>query len=81
MRKNCNVCGSNELEQVIDLGLHPLADTFWSLDRIPEDYSLVPLIVNRCLQCNHLMTNLKLVQRRDIRVNLIVIPQAIPPLQ
>ena len=56
MRKSCNICGSRELEQVIDLGLHPLADTFWSRDRMPEDYSLVPLIVNRCLDCNHLMT-------------------------
>lgn len=56
MRKSCNICGSDKLERVIDLGLHPLADTFWSPDRMPEDYSLVPLIVNRCLRCHHLMT-------------------------
>lgn len=56
MRTSCNICGSKKLEQVIDLGLHPLADTFWSTNSMPEDYSLVPLIVNRCLHCNHLMT-------------------------
>lgn len=47
----CRVCGSSELERVIDLGDHPLADRFVPPDAPPD--ALHPLTVALCHDCGY----------------------------
>lgn len=50
---SCQLCGSNNLKQIIDLGNHPLADTFLSEDQIGGEEIFYPLRVLLCLQCGY----------------------------
>ena len=54
---SCPLCASRELELVIDLGLHPLADTFVSKDQLIEPEPRYPLQVLLCKQCGHAMNS------------------------
>ena len=49
-KKQCRVCGNNDLVEVIDLGKQPLANEFKTKDKICEEY---PLGLNRCFKCSH----------------------------
>jgi SAM-dependent methyltransferase len=49
VREQCLLCGDEELEEIIDLGSHPFADTF-----VSEEYEadkVYPLIVDLCMNC------------------------------
>lgn len=54
-RTNCNCCNSNELLQVLNLGPHPLADTFVHSPNEAK-MNVYDLALLGCLQCGHIMT-------------------------
>jgi SAM-dependent methyltransferase len=50
-RKQCLCCGSDDLKEIIDLGMHPMADTFVSAQRLSEGDRVYPLICDLCPRC------------------------------
>ncbi len=56
IRTNCLVCDSNDLQEIIDLGSHPFADTFIPASRIGEADSVYPLVCDLCMVCGHVQT-------------------------
>ncbi|MEV5826904.1 class I SAM-dependent methyltransferase [Spirillospora sp. NPDC052242] len=52
----CFLCGEPGLTPVIDLGPHPLADTFLKRSQLREPETRYPLTVVACARCGHLMT-------------------------
>ena len=55
-RNTCIICGSANIETIIDLGMHPFADTFVSEARQCEPDCLYPLTCGLCLACGHIQT-------------------------
>ncbi len=53
--KKCRLCHSDNIEEVIDMGEHPLADSFVSPEIDRKD-SYFPLKVAQCKDCHHLFT-------------------------
>ncbi|MEK7628419.1 MAG: class I SAM-dependent methyltransferase [Patescibacteria group bacterium] len=53
--KQCALCASQDLALIIDLGLHPLADTFMKSKAGAGSLPRYPLTVLRCLSCGHAM--------------------------
>lgn len=51
----CFLCASKSLYPVIDLGFHPLADTFLKETQLSEPEVSYPLNVVACKACGHLM--------------------------
>lgn len=51
--KTCQLCNSHNLNLIIDLGLHPLADTFLTKDQLNEKDPLYPLQVFMCQDCGY----------------------------
>ena len=60
VRDKCNVCGGDHLELVIDLGKHPLADTFLGPSAFEVAETHFPLIVLGCADCGHAFTKVKI---------------------
>lgn len=60
VRDTCNVCGENHLELLIDLGRHPLADTFLPQSAFEAAEKHYPLIVLECSACGHAFTKVKI---------------------
>lgn len=54
---SCPLCGSHDLELVIDLGLHPLADTFLKKEYLNKPETRYPLQVLLCKGCGHAMNS------------------------
>ncbi|MBY0472763.1 class I SAM-dependent methyltransferase [Patescibacteria group bacterium] len=52
----CLLCGSADLKLILDLGLHPLADTFLKKEELSEPEEKYPLQVLLCGDCGHTMT-------------------------
>ena len=52
--KICRLCKSNDLTTVIDLGHHPLADTFLTKLQLDGKESFYPLRVAQCKNCGYL---------------------------
>ena len=50
-RERCLGCLNSSLVEVVDLGLHPFADRFISLERRYEPDQLFPLVVDYCPTC------------------------------
>ena len=50
-RKCCMCCGSVELNEIIDLGMHPMADTFVHGDKLDRADRAYPLICDLCPSC------------------------------
>jgi SAM-dependent methyltransferase len=50
-RKQCLCCKSPELREIVNLGMHPMADTFIPADRLDEGDRVYPLICDLCRQC------------------------------
>ena len=50
-RDECLLCHSRTLVEVIDLGMHPMADTFIPESRLSTADRLYPLIVDLCEAC------------------------------
>jgi ubiquinone/menaquinone biosynthesis C-methylase UbiE len=53
----CHLCGSKNLEKVLDLGFHPLADFFMKPSQLLELEKRYPLSVLLCLDCGHGMNS------------------------
>jgi hypothetical protein len=53
-RTQCLCCGSTELREVINLGMHPMADTFIPLDRLAEPDHLYLLACDFCAACGQI---------------------------
>src|SRR3989338_11420923 len=49
----CHLCGSKNLEKVLDLGFHPLADFFMKESQLKEPERRYPLSVLLCQNCGH----------------------------
>jgi hypothetical protein len=52
----CLLCASRDLTLVLDLGMHPLADTFLKKEELAEPEEKYPLQVLLCGACGHAMT-------------------------
>jgi len=55
-RNECLVCESDNLKEIINLGMHPFADTFIPLNKISEADLVYPLICDLCTDCGHVQT-------------------------
>ena len=55
-RNNCICCGNGCLFEIIDLGMHPYADTFISKDKYHCADKVYPLIVDLCERCKCIQT-------------------------
>lgn len=53
----CHLCGSKNLEKVLDLGFHPLADLFLKESQLAEPERQYPLVVLLCQDCGHGMNS------------------------
>ena len=53
-RKNCLICDSKNIVDIIDLGMHPFADTFISKSKIHLSEKVYPLIVQLCEHCGNI---------------------------
>lgn len=51
----CILCNSSKLAPIIDLGFHPLADTFLKPEQLSKAEPTYPLTVSLCLDCGHAM--------------------------
>lgn len=56
IRKNCLVCDSEQLKEIINLGSHPFADTFVPESRASEGDIVYPLACDLCMHCGHVQT-------------------------
>jgi len=56
IRYSCIVCNSNDLKEIIDLGMHPFADTFVPKSKISEGDVVYPLVCDLCGNCGHVQT-------------------------
>lgn len=53
IRDKCVVCDSKEINDIIDLGMHPFADTFVPKEREAEPDLIYPLVCSLCNNCGH----------------------------
>lgn len=56
IRTNCLVCDSKELQEIVNLGSHPFADTFIPESLVGEADSVYPLVCDLCMNCGHVQT-------------------------
>lgn len=54
---NCDLCGSAELFLALDLGFHPIADTFLKKEDLEAPQTRYPLQVLMCGTCGHAMNS------------------------
>jgi len=52
-RVACLACQSTDLAEIINLGMHPMADTFVAKERAAEADRLYPLICDLCVKCGN----------------------------
>lgn len=50
---NCIVCGNKDTKRVIEMGFHPLADTFLEREQLLRPQRLYPLNCLLCQRCGH----------------------------
>ena len=53
-RKNCRLCGSNEIEECFKLKSTPPANAFIEKEKISEEQEHFPLEIFFCKECNHI---------------------------
>lgn len=52
----CRLCCSHQIEKVVDLGHHPLADTFLYEEQLDHAETAFPLQLGQCADCGHVFT-------------------------
>ena len=57
-RSKCNVCGNNNLIEIIDLGEQPNADNFLKESDLDTKETYYPLIMDRCTKCGHMQNKI-----------------------
>src|SRR5580700_6344905 len=50
-RKKCLACQSADLREIVNLGMHPMADTFIPADRLDEGDRVYALVCDLCRHC------------------------------
>jgi 2-polyprenyl-3-methyl-5-hydroxy-6-metoxy-1,4-benzoquinol methylase len=55
--KSCHLCASTELALILDLGFHPVADTFLKKEQLDASETRYPLQVLLCKSCGHAMNS------------------------
>jgi SAM-dependent methyltransferase len=55
-RKECLSCKSTDLDEIVNLGMHPMADTFIPADRLAEADRVYPLICDLCARCGQIQS-------------------------
>jgi SAM-dependent methyltransferase len=55
-RDVCAVCGWGDLHEIVNLGMHPLADTFVPLERLYQGDRAYPLICDLCVKCGQIQS-------------------------
>lgn len=50
---SCPLCSATSLRLVVDLGYHPLGDTFLPAEALNEPETRYPLRVFQCADCGH----------------------------
>lgn len=73
--KKCRICGSQRLEEFLDLGLMPLPNGFLSQPQLSKKEPLYPLRVGFCSQCT-LVQLLDIVDPEVMFRNYVYIPSA-----
>lgn len=63
----CALCRSEELVSLVDLGLHPLADTFVRDQDTARSLPRYPLTVLRCTACGHAMNGFRVPPEKRYR--------------
>jgi SAM-dependent methyltransferase len=58
-REKCLVCGSKELNEIVNLGSHPFADSFIPHEKLSESDGVYPLICDLCAECGHVQSRCK----------------------
>ena len=53
-RKKCLICDHSNLNEIINLGMHPLADTFIEEKKLHLSDKVYPLIVQMCENCGNI---------------------------
>ncbi|QDL56078.1 class I SAM-dependent methyltransferase [Rhodoferax aquaticus] len=53
-RNQCLCCGSSELLEIVNLGMHPMADTFVPADKLDVADRVYPLICDLCPSCKQI---------------------------
>ncbi len=53
-RKYCLVCGSQNIDKIIELGMHAFADTFIPESKLSESEPVYPLACQLCLDCGQI---------------------------
>jgi 2-polyprenyl-3-methyl-5-hydroxy-6-metoxy-1,4-benzoquinol methylase len=56
-RTNCLICGSAELNKIVDLGIQPFADTFVSKEKLQEVEPVYPLECDLCTNCGQVQAS------------------------
>lgn len=56
-RTSCLICGLPNLDRIIELGMHPFADTFISEARLSESEPVYPLSCDLCADCGQIQTS------------------------
>ncbi len=56
IRTSCLVCESKNLNEIVNLGMHPFADTFIPISKISQPDNIYPLVCELCLDCGHVQT-------------------------
>jgi len=56
IRTGCLVCESEKLTEIINLGMHPFADTFVPESKVSEPDKVYPLVCDLCDSCGHIQT-------------------------
>ncbi len=53
-RNECLICKSSNLKEIIDLGMHPFADTFIPKEKVHEADKAYPLVCDLCMNCGQI---------------------------
>jgi 2-polyprenyl-3-methyl-5-hydroxy-6-metoxy-1,4-benzoquinol methylase len=53
-RKECLICDQSNLIEIIDLGMHPLADTFIENEKLHLSEKVYPLVTQLCEDCGNI---------------------------
>src|SRR3989338_11139458 len=56
IRTGCLVCESEKLTEIINLGMHPFADTFVPESKVSKPDKVYPLVCDLCDSCGHIQT-------------------------
>lgn len=65
----CRMCDSNEFEEVINLGSHPLVNSLISQDDLDKQEPVFPLVVEQCARCR-LVQLVNIISAEEIYKNV-----------